>query len=117
MGSRLIAGRDFTWSDLDDRTPVAIVSENMAREVWGDARAALGRRIRANANDPWREIVGVVGDIHDDGMHEPAPDNSVLAGLGGELWRTPTVVQEQRPSSFAALARAATAFSATCAAR
>jgi putative ABC transport system permease protein len=93
VGSRLIAGRDFTWSDLDDRTPVAIVSENLAREVWRDARAALGRRIRANASDPWREIVGVVGDIHDDGMHEPAPTTVYWPVLVENFWRTPTVVQ------------------------
>ena len=52
-GTRLIAGRDYTWTDLYDRRPVAIVSENLARELWGSpsarwasvsARTALRRR-------------------------------------------------------------------------
>ena len=46
MGTRVIAGSDFTWTDLYDKRHVAIVSENLAREWWGDPRAALGKRIR-----------------------------------------------------------------------
>jgi len=41
--------------------------------MWGSAPAALGKRIRASGIDDWREIVGVVGDVHDNGVHEPAP--------------------------------------------
>ena len=46
MGTRVVAGRDFTWTDLYEKRRVAIVSENLAREWWGDPRAALGKRIR-----------------------------------------------------------------------
>lgn len=46
IGSRLIAGRDFTWNELYNGIPVALVSENMARELWRDPRAAVGKRIR-----------------------------------------------------------------------
>src|SRR5262249_10864538 len=35
-GTPLIAGRDFTWTDLYEQRHVAIVSENVAREMWGD---------------------------------------------------------------------------------
>jgi putative ABC transport system permease protein len=73
MGTRMIAGRDFTWTDLYERRYVAIVSENLAREMWGDARAALGKRIRVGTIDPWREVVGVVEDVYDDGMHVKPP--------------------------------------------
>jgi hypothetical protein len=34
IGTRLIAGRDFTWVDLEDRRPVVVISENLARESW-----------------------------------------------------------------------------------
>ena len=44
--SPLVAGRDFTWTDLYDMRDVAIVSENLARELWGSPAAALGKRIR-----------------------------------------------------------------------
>ena len=36
MGTRLVAGRDFTWTDLYDHRNTCIVSENMAREMWHD---------------------------------------------------------------------------------
>ena len=39
-----------------------MISENMARELWRDPRAAIGKRIRPTPKDDWREIVGVVGD-------------------------------------------------------
>ena len=75
MGTRVVAGRDFTWTDLYEKRRVAIVSENLAREWWGDPRAALGKRIRERgAADPWREIVGVVEDVYDDGVHVKPPE-------------------------------------------
>jgi predicted permease len=72
-GTPLIAGRDFNWTDIYDKRRVAIVSENLAREMWGDPRMALGRRIREGMKDPWREIVGVAGDVYDDGVQQKAP--------------------------------------------
>ena len=73
IGSRLIAGRDLTWTDLYNRVPVALVSENMARELWRDPRAAVGKRIRASLKDDWREVIGVVADLHDNGVNQNAP--------------------------------------------
>ena len=73
MGNRLIAGRDFTWTDLYEKRQVAMVSENMARELWEEPSAALGKRIRESGKAPWREIVGVVGDERDDGVDRKAP--------------------------------------------
>jgi predicted permease len=73
IGTRLVAGRDFSWVDLEDRRPVAVVSENLARELWREPRAALGKRIREGDESPWREVVGVVGDVYDDGVHRQAP--------------------------------------------
>jgi predicted permease len=75
LGTRVIAGRDFTWTDLYEKRRVSIVSENLAREWWGDPRAALGKRIReAGAADPWREIVGVVENVYDNGVHAKPPE-------------------------------------------
>jgi putative ABC transport system permease protein len=73
MGTRMIAGRDFTWTDLYEKRHVAMVSENLARELWGDPRAALGKRIRVGTTDAWREIVGVVEDVYDNGVQVKAP--------------------------------------------
>ena len=73
MGNRLIAGRDFTWEDAYDKRPVAMVSENLARELWGSPAAALGKQIRESMTLRWREVVGVVGDERDDGVDKKAP--------------------------------------------
>jgi predicted permease len=73
IGTRLVAGRDFTWVELEDHRPVAVISENLARELWSDPRAAVGKRIREGTGSPWREVVGVVGDVYDDGVHREAP--------------------------------------------
>ena len=73
IGSRLIAGRDLRWEETFNRTPVALVSENLARELWHDTRGALGKRIRPTARDDWREVIGVVADLHDDGIDQKAP--------------------------------------------
>jgi predicted permease len=73
LGIPLIAGRNLTWADIYNRLPVALISENFAREYWHDPASALGKRIRVSSKDDWREIIGVVGDVHDDGMNEEAP--------------------------------------------
>jgi hypothetical protein len=46
MGNRLIAGRDLVWEDAYDKRKVAMVSDNLARELWGSPGAALGKQIR-----------------------------------------------------------------------
>jgi putative ABC transport system permease protein len=73
MGTPLIAGRDLTWTDVEQRRNVAMVSENFARELWLSPAAALGKRIREGAKDEWREIIGVVGDVRHDGADQKAP--------------------------------------------
>ncbi len=74
MGNDLVAGRAITWADIQDRAKVVMVTENLAREEWGDAPSALGQRIRQFGGElgegAWYEVVGVVGDIHDDGVDQ-----------------------------------------------
>jgi len=80
----LIRGR--VWSDSESAgTPhVAVVNQAMARELWPD-ESAIGRRVRipeyvksptyfrlaAPGSDGWFEIIGVVGDTPNVGLHEP----------------------------------------------
>jgi predicted permease len=72
MGMSLVAGRDFEPADVDGLRPVALVSEALARELWQTPDAALGRRVRAIAG-PWREVIGVVGDVRMNGLDEAPP--------------------------------------------
>jgi putative ABC transport system permease protein len=72
MGNRLVAGRSITWSEIHEQRPVILVSAALAREQWGDAASAIGKRVRGlQPGAPWREIVGVVGDERDDGLNHP----------------------------------------------
>jgi predicted permease len=72
-GTRLIAGRDLTWTEVYGFRPVGIISENLAREFWGNAAAAIGKRVREFPGWAWREVIGVVEDVHENGLQEKPP--------------------------------------------
>ena len=80
MGIPLIAGRDMTWQEELEKRPVAIVSENLARELWGSSAAAIGKQVHVGLHDPWHEVVGVSGDVHDNGVNQDPP-TAVYWGL------------------------------------
>jgi putative ABC transport system permease protein len=73
MGIPLLVGRDFTWSDIEGRRRVAIVSNNLAREWWGEPSAAIGKQIRIGRGGPLNEVIGVAGDLYDSGADQPPP--------------------------------------------
>jgi predicted permease len=76
-GTRLVAGRDIEWTDVYEDRPVAMISENLARELWGTPETALGKRVApalsAEQGRIWREVVGVVQNVPDNGLSEPEP--------------------------------------------
>ena len=84
MGNPVIAGRGITWNDVHTWANVALVSENLAREYWGEPTKALGKRIRRSTKSPWYEIVGVVGNERQDGATKPAPTIVYWAMLNGD---------------------------------
>ena len=73
LGTHLIAGRDFTWKEIHDVEPRAIVSENLAREEWGSAENAIGKRFREAPSAPWCEVIGVAENVRYNGVNERAP--------------------------------------------
>jgi predicted permease len=73
LGTLFIAGRDITWTDIYEHIPVAVISENFAREYWNTPQNALGKRIRVASTDDWREIVGVVANTYNDGVTQKPP--------------------------------------------
>ena len=92
MGRRQIAGRTITWSDISNRAPVVMVSENFAREYWKDPAAAVGKRVRESPKNPWRTIVGVVADERDDGVARPAPSIVYWPLVIAQFWDNPVMV-------------------------
>ena len=79
LGTRIVSGRSITWDDVLNQRPVMLVSEALARREWGSPGAALGRRISAVPSTPGAEIIGVVEDVHHDGLDQPAPPTVVYA--------------------------------------
>ena len=90
MGNRIVAGRDLEWRDIETANAVLVVSENFAREHWKDPALAVGRRVRNTPKNPWRTIVGVVGDERDDGVTRPAPGVMYWPMVVSELWTEKT---------------------------
>lgn len=99
MGNPLLAGRDLTWTDVYEKRPVILISENLARELWPAPAAALGKRVRENPKASWREIVGVVGNERDDGVHQKAPTIAYWPMMVKDFWGEP--VMAQRGLAFA----------------
>ena len=82
MGTSLVAGRDFSWADVYERRAVALISEDLARREWGSPTEALGKRLRGgSARNIWREVVGVVGNVHNRGVSAPAGRTVYLPAL------------------------------------
>jgi len=73
LGTRLIAGRDFTWNEIYDRRQEVVVSENLAREEWGSAGAAIGKRISQGYGEPLYQVIGVARDVRQNGVDQNAP--------------------------------------------
>ena len=70
----LIRGRVFTEADDNKGQPVALINETLARRYW-PGEDPVGQQIRfrpgqtfGDKNNPWRTIVGVIGDIKSNGF-------------------------------------------------
>ncbi len=87
VGTRLVAGRDFTWAEIYSLRPVGMVSESLARELWGSPSAAVGKRFREYTSMPWHEVIGVVQDVRENGVNQISPATvywpSMMANLYG----------------------------------
>ena len=73
-------GRAFTERDDRHGAPVVIINEAMARQFWPKAdplndRLVVGRGVmREFADEPERQVVGIVGDTRDAGLNsDPQP--------------------------------------------
>jgi predicted permease len=85
-GTRIIAGRELTWTEVYGHRPVVMVSENLAREMWGTPSAAVGKQLREFPSMPWHEVIGVVQDVRENGVQEKAPEIVYWPTLMGNLY-------------------------------
>jgi putative ABC transport system permease protein len=81
----VLSGRSFQDQDNSAGGRVVVITEAMAKEYWpkGDALGALitiGKGIGPDFEEPPRQIVGIVGDVHQDALNRP-PDQIMYVPL------------------------------------
>ncbi|MBB6147170.1 putative permease [Silvibacterium bohemicum] len=99
-GTRMVAGRDFTWTEIYGLRPVGILSESLARELWGSPLAAIGKRFREFSNMPWHEVVGVVQDVRENGIDQISPATVYWPSIMRDLYG-PGPLDVRRTAYFA----------------
>ncbi len=99
-GTRFVAGQDFAWSDIYSLRPVAILSESLARELWGSPSAAIGKRFREFPSMPWHEVVGVVQDVRENGVNQTSPATVYWPSMMHDLYG-PGPLDARRTAYFA----------------
>jgi ABC-type antimicrobial peptide transport system permease subunit len=72
-----------------------VIYENLASELWGTPAAAVGKRLRQDPSMPWHEVIGVVQDVHESALYEPAPPIVYWPTMSAFLNGTP-----ERPSAI-----------------
>jgi predicted permease len=93
LGTRIVAGRDFSESDSDDRPPLVIVNETFARRHLDGQ--ALGRRFRTGPAGNWMEVIGVVQDGKYQTLGE---DGKAVVFHSARQWYNPTTIVVARTS-------------------
>ena len=101
MGTRLVAGRDFTWADNYGLHQYVMVSAGFARDGWGSAAAALGKRVRQFNNMPWQEVIGVVEDVREHGIEEVAPPTVYWTAMLNDPYTPQPTIDGPRSVTFA----------------
>lgn len=85
MGVPLLRGRVFSEADTVENAPsTIIINETMAKRYWPN-ESAIGKRLKfddPNFKSPWFTIVGVVGDVRQEGLERPAGLMSYVASSG-----------------------------------
>ncbi|MGA9983082.1 MAG: ABC transporter permease [Acidobacteriaceae bacterium] len=95
-GTRLMAGRDFTWHDDNTTSHVTLVNAMFARTLFGNPAAALGKRFTEPGPTNY-EIVGVVEDGKYDSLTEDAQPAMFWPLAQNNENDTTLVVRSNRP--------------------
>jgi len=76
----LLRGRAFTGADVANAPPVVVVNQAWVKRFFPGGENPIGKRIRFTLapEEPYREIIGVVGDIAEDSLDAPAPPTTYV---------------------------------------
>jgi putative ABC transport system permease protein len=103
-GLPLVAGRLFNGEEEAEGRAVVVVSDGLARRLWGDA-GAIGRRLRIEGG-PWLRVVGLVGETRESSditWSFTRPPGQIYVPYRRDAWDTVYLVVRTR-SDPAALA-------------
>jgi putative ABC transport system permease protein len=71
MGMRILKGRQFTEQDTEKALKVIIINETMAKRYW-PGEDPVGKRLKFESGENWREIVGIMADVKEFGLDTDA---------------------------------------------
>jgi predicted permease len=72
LGIPILHGRGFREEDRSSAERPVILSESLARKLFPNGEDSLGKSFRFGAQNEWRTIVGVAGDVKNNGLAAPA---------------------------------------------
>lgn len=103
---RMVEGRLFDDRDDTGAPKVAIVNQTMARTFWNND-SPIGRRVQPSLTQDWYTVVGVVDDVKNSGLDQPAGSELYLPYLqapqGGDFLQAAFVVARSRSNPAAVL--------------
>jgi predicted permease len=72
LGIPILRGRGFREEDRSSAERPVILSESLARRLFPNGEDSLGKSFRFGSQNEWRTIVGVAGDVKNNGLAAPA---------------------------------------------
>ena len=84
MGIPVLRGRGFTKEDSPGHPVAVIVNHALALKYFGTIDA-VGRHLRGSSDEPWRTVVGVIGDVRNMSIEDSAAPQEYTC-----LWQTDT---------------------------
>jgi putative ABC transport system permease protein len=104
MGMRIVRGRAL--ADRDDAgSPLVVVVNQTLVERYFPGQDPIGKRLEIGFSQPpkWREIIGVVADVHSAGLDQDTPVQAYVA-----YYQQPTMIGFGVPAGMTVVARTAT---------
>ncbi len=104
IGIPLLRGRTFTPADTAESPWVTVINDSMARAYWR-GQDPIGTKLQLGPGEPWRTVIGVVGDVLHEGLdREATPEMYVPIEQSPNTESSPTIVIRTALDSAAAAA-------------
>src|SRR5579871_2286354 len=103
MGMRIVRGRAISDQDTAESPRVAVVNQTLVDRYF-PGQDPIGKRLEIGFSDPpkWREIIGVVADVHSAGLDQDTPVQAYTA-----YYQQPTMIGFGVPAAMTVVARTA----------